>query len=200
VVIGSPSARILAQRLTPIKTNRAAREDLRVTKPLPRSRDISLRDARPEDAAELVRVLIRTKEESFSGPIDPHDRDFDFWHDRWRRYLQEGSRAQKSLGDGFAILAQTEGELVGFAGYHHTRRWECDAELESIYVRLSHQGRGVGTRLLREILQRLRADGSRSLCVGYRPDNPYKRFYFKHGAIEINPHWAVWRRLPGERL
>jgi GNAT superfamily N-acetyltransferase len=158
--------------------------------------EVQLRDARPEDAAEMVRVLIRTKEESFPAPIDPHDLDFDFWHDRWQRYLSEGSRAQKSLGDGFAILAEIEGRLLGFAGYHHTRRWDCDAELESIYVRLSRQGGGIGTRLLQEIFRRLGADGSRSLCVGYSPANPYKRFYSKHGAIEINPHWAVWRRLP----
>ena len=162
-----------------------------MTKLPSRSPDILLCNARPEDAAEIVRALIRTKEESFFQLIDPHDRDFDFWHDRWRRYLEEGSRAQQASGDGFAILARMKGALVGFAAYHHTRWWDCDAELQAIYVRLSHQGRGVGTRLLREIMQRLRGDGSRSLCVGYSPDNPYKRFYLKHGAIEINPHWAV---------
>jgi GNAT superfamily N-acetyltransferase len=115
-----------------------------------------LSDARPEDAAEMVRVLIRAKEESFPQLVDAHDRNFDFWHDRWRLYLAEGS----------------------------------------IYVLLSHQGRGIGTRLLREIVRRLQADGSRSLCVGYSPRNPYKRFYSKHGAVEINPHWAAWRSLP----
>jgi GNAT superfamily N-acetyltransferase len=155
-----------------------------------------LSDARPEDAAEMVRVLIRAKEESFPQLVDAHDRNFDFWHDRWRLYLAEGARAQQSLGDGFAILARSEGRLAGFAAYHHTRRWDCDAELESIYVLLSHQGRGIGTRLLREIVRRLQADGSRSLCVGYSPRNPYKRFYSKHGAVEINPHWAAWRSLP----
>lgn len=144
-----------------------------------------------------MRVLIRTKEESLRKPIDPHDLDFDFWHDRWWRYVAEGSTAQKSLGDGFAILALRSEHVCGFAAYHHTRRWDCDAELESIYVRLKHQGHGIGTMLLQEIVMRLRAEGSRSLCVGYAPDNPYKRFYFKHGAIELNPHWGVWRSLPG---
>jgi GNAT superfamily N-acetyltransferase len=143
-----------------------------------------------------VRVLIRTKEESLAGLTNDHDRNFDFWHDRWRRYIEHGSSAQKALGDGFTILAESAGRLIGFAAYHHTRRWGCDAELESLYVLLSHQGRGVGTTLLREIVGRLRAEGSRSLCVGYSPHNPYKRFYSKHGAVEINPHWAAWCRLP----
>ena len=167
-----------------------------MTRPFSLAPDFSLCDARPEDAAALVRVLIATKQESFPQPVDPHDLDFNFWRDRWQRYLRHGSSAQKSVGDGFAILAKRDSEIVGFAGYHHTRRWNCDAELESIYVRLRWQRRGVGTALLREICQRLRADGSQSLCVGYSPGNPYKRFYLKHGAVEINPHWAVWRPLP----
>lgn len=158
--------------------------------------DLRLRDARPEDAAELVRVLIRTKEESFPSLIDSHDRDFHFWHDRWYGYLNEGSRAQYALGDGFGILAESGAELIGFAAYHHTRRWRCDAELQSMYVLRHQQGRGAGTALLHEVVRRLREDGSSSLCVGYDPANPYKRFYVKHGAVEINPHWAVWRELP----
>jgi GNAT superfamily N-acetyltransferase len=159
-----------------------------------------LRDARPDDAADVARLLIRTKEESWPGPIDPHDQDFDFWHNRWRAYIAEGSRAQKSLGDGFVILALVDGEFAGFAGYHHTRRWDCHAELESIYVRLRYQRRGIGTALLREIIRRLAAEGSQSLCVGYAPHNPYRQFYRKHGAVEINPHWAVWRILSAAGL
>jgi ankyrin repeat protein/GNAT superfamily N-acetyltransferase len=158
--------------------------------------EILLSDASPDDAAEIARVMIRTKQESFAQPLDPHDCDFDFCFDRWQRYLQQGSGAQQSLGDGFVILAKRGGQLIGFAAYHHTRRLECDAELQAIYVLSGHQARGTGTKLLSEILRRLAADGSRSLCVGYAPGNPYKRFYAKHGAVEINPHWAVWRTLP----
>jgi GNAT superfamily N-acetyltransferase len=160
----------------------------------------AIRDARPEDAASIARVEIRTKEESFPPPLDPRDVDFPFRHDRWQRYLTEGSRAQHALGDGFAILAESAGQIAGFAAWHHTRRWQCDAELQSIYVLRPHQGLGIGTLLLREISARLRAGGSSSLCVGYAPDNPYRRFYRKHGAVEINPHWAVWRPLPTEAV
>lgn len=157
---------------------------------------IVLRDASPEDTVALVRVLIRTKEESLPTLTDDHDRDVAFWEDRWYGYIKHGSRAQQALGDSFTILAECVGQLAGFAAYHHTRRWNCDAELQSLYVLPDHQRLGIGTMLLQEIIRRLRAEGSTSLCVGYAPDNPYKRFYAKHGAIEINPHWAVWRELP----
>jgi GNAT superfamily N-acetyltransferase len=152
-----------------------------------------IRVATPEDAGALAAILIASKEASFPELIDDHDRNAPFWTDRWKGYLTTGSRAQMSRGDGFAFLAELNGRAVGFAAYHHTRRHGTDAELESIYVLKEAQRRGLGTELLRLIAGRLREDGSRSLCVGYDPRNPYKSFYLKHGALEIEPHWAVWR-------
>ncbi len=160
---------------------------------------IRLRDASFDDASGIARVLIETKVESIPSLVDEQDRDFEFWQERWLRYLRDGSTAQKSRGDGFAILAESGTDLAGFAAYHHTTRWGCDAELQSLYVRLAWQRRGVGGALLGEVMRRLRAEGSRSLCVGFAPENPYKRFYFKHGAVAINPHWAFWAALPGGR-
>ena len=156
---------------------------------------IVIRNAAPDDAATIVRVMIETKQASTIGPLDPHDLDADFWLERWRVYIAAGSKAQYAKGDGSCIIATIDGNGVGFAAWHHTSRWDCDAELQSIYVLPHAQRRGIGTRLFETVLGRLQADGSRSLCVGYAPDNPYKRFYAKHGAVEIEPHWAVWRSL-----
>jgi GNAT superfamily N-acetyltransferase len=157
--------------------------------------NLTIREATPEDVDTIVAILIASKEASFPDTVDDHDRDVAFWTNRWRGYLTEGSRAQQSRGDGIAFLAEIDGRPVGFAAYHHTTRHNTDAELQSIYILKEAQGQGVGTRLLRVIAGRLHADGSRTLCVGFGPENPYKCFYFKHGAVAINPHWAVWRDL-----
>jgi GNAT superfamily N-acetyltransferase len=154
-----------------------------------------IREATESDVATIVAILIASKESSFPDLIDDHDRNAPFWANRWRRYISDGSTAQMSRGDGFAFLVETAGRAVGFAAYHHTIRHDTDAELESIYVLKEAQGRGLGTQLLREIASRLHADGSRTMCVGYDPRNPYKRFYLKNGAVEISPHWAVWGDL-----
>jgi GNAT superfamily N-acetyltransferase len=162
---------------------------------------LCIRDATPADTDTLVAILIATKEGSFPHLVDDHDRDVQFWIDRWRGYLTQGSSAQMSRGDGFALLAEISGRPVGFAAYHHTARHAADAELESIYVLKDAQGQGVGTELLAIIGGRLHAEGSRTMCVGYDPRNPYKRFYRKHGAVEISLHWALWldvsRLAPG---
>ena len=61
------------------------------------------------------------------------------------------------------------------------------------------QGRGIGTHLLGTIAHRLQADGSRRMCVGYDSESRYKRFYMKHGAVELAPGspWAIWHDLAG---
>jgi len=142
-----------------------------------------------------VAILIATKEASLPELTAAHDRDVQFWTTRWRDYLTEGSRAQQSRGDGVAYVAESDGRAVGFVAYHHTKRHGADAELESIYVLPGAQRHGIGSALLRVVARRLVKEGSRSLCVGYDARNPFKSFYAKHGATELNRQWAIWRDL-----
>jgi GNAT superfamily N-acetyltransferase len=156
---------------------------------------ITIRPATANDVDAIVHILIATKESSLAHSITNQDRDVALWIDRWHRYITRGSSAQFACGDSFTFLAEIEKQPIGFAAYHHTSRHGTDAELQSMYVMKTSQGQGVGTALLRLIASELTNDGSATMCVGYSPDNPYKRFYLKHGAAEINPHWAVWHDL-----
>jgi GNAT superfamily N-acetyltransferase len=155
----------------------------------------TLRLATEYDVDTIVELLIAVKEQSLAALITDHDRNAPFWRERWRRYIVEGSSAQYARGDGWAFLAEVDGWPIGFAAYHHTARHGADAELQAIYVLHEMQGLGVGSQLLRRIARRLVADGSRTMCVGYDPRNPYKWFYARHGAVEIDPHWSIWRDL-----
>jgi GNAT superfamily N-acetyltransferase len=156
--------------------------------------DLIVRLATVRDVDAVVRVLVATKEASFPDTTDDHDRDIPFWTRRWRGYIVDGSRAQKSLGDGWVFIAETGNGPVGYVAYHHSTRLGTDAELQNIYVLKEAQGRGIGTRLLGVVAHRLHADGSRSLCVGYDANSPYRTFYLKHGAHETGPGapWAIW--------
>jgi ribosomal protein S18 acetylase RimI-like enzyme len=156
-----------------------------------------IRRATVADTDTIVRVLIASKEASFPDSIDDHDRDVGFWTRRWRGYIASGSHARQSSGDGWVFVAEIEHVPVGFIAYHHTTRHGTDAELQNIYVLKEWQDRGIGTHLLGTIAHRLDADGSRSMCVGYDSDSPYKRFYMKYGAEEMEPGspWAIWRDL-----
>ena len=146
-------------------------------------------DAAVVDARAASELILASKRGSFDV-LEPRDSDVEHAVQSWERYLGTGSTAQAATGDGFGVFALLAGRRVGFAAYHHTRRYDCDAELQKIYVLKTAQGRGVGTAMLRLIADRLVADGSKTMCVGYDPANPYKRFYAKHGTVEINPHWS----------
>lgn len=149
------------------------------------------------DAGTVVRILIASKEASFPDTIEEHDRDVAFWTRRWRDYIVRGRVPLQPFGDGWVFLAEVAGAPVAYVAYHHTRRLGTDAELQNIYVLKEWQGRGVGTHLLGVVAHRLHADGSRSMCVGYDSNSPYKRFYVKHGAVETEPGspWAIWHDL-----
>jgi GNAT superfamily N-acetyltransferase len=156
-----------------------------------------IRRAAAGDTDAVVRILIASKEASFPDTIDDHDRDVQFWSRRWRDYIIRGSLPLSVFGDGWVFLAESGGMAVAYVAYHHTRRHGTDAELQNIYVLKEWQGRGIGTHLLGTVAHRLQADGSRSMCVGYDANSPYKRFYMKYGAVETErgSPWAIWHDL-----
>lgn len=151
-----------------------------------------IRIASADDVGQIVDIYVAAKTASIPELVEDYDRDVAFLRTRWYNYITSGSRAQMAAGDGFTFIAEDDDRPVGYAAYHHTRRHGAQAELQSIYVLKEAQGRGVGTGLLQVIAGRLVDEGSTTMCVGYDPRNPYRRFYVKHGAVEINPHWSMW--------
>ena len=154
-----------------------------------------VRRATIADTDTVVRILVASKEASFPETVDEHDRDIPFWTRRWRGYIAHGSQARQSRGDGWVFIAEVQDVPVGYVAYHHTARLGTDAELQNIYVLKEWQGHGVGTHLLGVVAHRLYADGSRTMCVGFDAESPYKRFHMKYGAVETTPGspWAIWR-------
>ena len=155
--------------------------------------EVEIRAATADDAETIIAIYRDSKLASLPELVESYDHDVAFLTNRWRSYIVEGSRAQMSKGDGFVFIAYSEQKPVGYAAHHHTARHNADTELQSLYVLREAQGKGVGTALLQLIADRLILEGSKTMCVGYDPRNPYRRFYLKHGAVEINPHWAVWK-------
>jgi GNAT superfamily N-acetyltransferase len=157
-----------------------------------------IRLATADDTDTVVRILIASKEASFPDSIGDHDRDVEFWTNRWREYITSGSRAQMSRGDGWVFIAEVGGRPVGYIAYHHTTRHGTDAELQNIYLLKEYQRQGIGTHLLAMVAQQLLIDGSRTMCVGFDEFGPYKQFYFKHGAVALAPGapWAIWDNVP----
>ena len=62
-------------------------------------------------------------------------------------------------------------------------------EIERIYVRRSHLGKGVGAELMRYAVERARRDNLEYVWLGVREHNPRAlRFYEKHGFYRFGEH------------
>lgn len=70
-------------------------------------------------------------------------------------------------------LESAEGELLGFASYGTFRGWPAYKYTveHSVYVHRDHRGRGVGSRLLQEILARAEQQGVHVLVGGIDASN-----------------------------
>jgi len=95
---------------------------------------------------------------------------------------------------GIACFVATvrENEIVGYAfgGPTHVPEPGFNGELRAIYLLQSHQGRGIGTALVREIARHLLATGRTNMIVWAFAENPYRRFYEKLGGRPVGQRTA----------
>ncbi|MCH8051249.1 MAG: N-acetyltransferase [Chloroflexi bacterium] len=83
------------------------------------------------------------------------------------------------------IVAEEEGRVVGWGclrGFRTKVAYRFTAE-DSVYIHEEHRGRGVGTRLLAELIERAKKGGLHTLMAGVTEGNPasealHKRFGF----------------------
>ena len=85
--------------------------------------------------------------------------------------------------DAEVVGAEADGELAGYAAY-----WVMfdQAELGNIAVAPEWRGRGVGTRLLEAVIERVAERGVRELYLEVRVSNEVaQRLYRKYGFREV---------------
>ena len=125
-----------------------------------------------------------------SDPAGPADR-------RMARYLLGEHHPQKALDPRVMYLAEEGEKVVGYIGGHLTERYECDGELQYLYVTPPYRRTGVASQMLRLLGRWFEAHDATRICVDVVPDNERARaFYTSHGATRLNDHWLVWSGLP----
>jgi len=126
------------------------------------------------------------------GLETPEIYDFQRLLIRWDGYVRRVQNPQHALEPRILFAAFATSQMVGYIAGHFSGRHGAQGELQSLYVLKDYQGQGIGTCLLARLAHWFVAHDRRTVCVGIHPDNPYKRFYEKHGARYINKHWLVW--------
>jgi GNAT superfamily N-acetyltransferase len=110
------------------------------------------------------------------------------------RYLAREHHPQHALAPRVLWMAEQGNAPIGYAAGHLTRRFDCDGELQWIYVTAAHRRRGVASALLRRLAAWFAERGARRVCVDVGDDDA-RPFYRRHGAVDLNRHWMVWEDI-----
>lgn len=158
---------------------------------------MSVRRARPEDAAAIAAVHVRTWQAAYEhvfGPerlagLDPERRRLG-----WERELSEHP------DDDDVFVAEQDGTVVAFASAGPAGDEPGEGELYAIYALPEAWGSGAGPALMREALAALRARGFAEAMLWVLEDNPRaRRFYEREGwrlddaesGRKVEPHLGV---------
>lgn len=143
---------------------------------------MNVREARIEDAEPIAHVHLDSWKTTYPGIIP-------------QAYI-DGLRVENGIAnwqerlDGhgpLTLVAEDAAGVFGFASggamVHPVEGF--DGELAAIYLLASHQRRGAGAKLVREIARGLRDQGFRSMVVWALRENPACGFYQRMGAVRV---------------
>ena len=133
-----------------------------------------IRPARPEEATAVALVHIETWRVAYAHvfPSEELERMSD------ERVERRAEMHRRSL----PIVAEVDGEIVGFVSVGPANDDDADGELYAIYVLPTHWATGVGRALIQAGEDRLRELGHREAVLWVLEDNPRaRRFYERAG-------------------
>jgi len=158
-----------------------------------RVRDVTIRRARPSDAAALARVQVDSWRETYRGMLpENHLAALSYaGHERlWRRTL---------AGPSATFLAVIGGQIVGLASGGRCRSHQAfSGELHLLYVLRSAQGRGAGRALFDAVHYALAVAGLPDLVVWVLAANRPARAFYEH--LGLRPVGEGSSLLGGVRL
>ena len=101
---------------------------------------LTVREATVDDVVGLG--VMRAPDEA-AGPADP----------RMARYLLGDHHPRLALEERVIVVAEVDGAAVGYTGGHRTTRYDCDGELQYLYVTPQHRRTGVAGEMIRSLAE-----------------------------------------------
>lgn len=145
---------------------------------------IQYREASHQDVPALARIRAAEWETK------------EYWQKRITGYLDRTHHPQHALQPRIIYLAQEDDNVIGFVAGHLTRRFECEGELEWINVVKERRGRDIAATLLRHLAEWFASRNALRVCVDVSRENTIaRRFYARHGGVDLKPHWMVWEDI-----
>lgn len=134
-----------------------------------------------EELIVIQQIAHQTWPSTFAGILSSAQIDYML---HWM-YDLKMLESQMEKGHGF-LVAEEDGEAIGFAGYEHNHLIGSISKLHKLYLLPSSQGKGVGKSLILEVIQSAREAGQKSLILNV---NKYNKkaidFYLALGFVII---------------
>jgi ribosomal protein S18 acetylase RimI-like enzyme len=143
--------------------------------------DLQVRKASEEDILSMAQI--RAREWGTE----------DYWITRIGDYMRGESHPQHALMPRIIFVAEDKEKIVGFIAGHRTTRLGCNGELEWINVIPEYRKNGVASELLNYLAKWFVEQNAVKVCIDVAAENiTAQKFYRKHRATNLNPHWLYW--------
>ena len=111
-------------------------------------------------------------------------------------YLEGRHHPHLALEPRTVWIAESGVNIIGYVGGHLTRRFDCDGELQYLYVAPPYRRTGVAGALVRLLAQWFVEQGAHRICVNVNAHSPGAHPFYRHlGAEELRQHWMVWQDI-----
>ncbi len=150
---------------------------------------IHIRIARITDAAALANLAQKTFRDTFSKENNPENMDA-YCASAYGTAIQAQELQQADLE---VFLVEKDTKLIAYAYLREKANPSIQAEkpleIQRFYVDSNWHGQGVAQTLMQALLERAKICGADTLWLGVWERNPRaKRFYEKHGFLEVGSH------------
>lgn len=117
--------------------------------------------------------------------------------ERMIAYFEGRLHPQKALLPRVIYVAEEANAMIGYIAGHLTQRYDCDGELEWIYVVPERRRGGIASGLMPHLAAWFRQQNAASVCVNVAGWTTVAiHFYAKHGAAPMKPGWMLWTDFP----
>ncbi|PPA70765.1 GNAT family N-acetyltransferase [Jeotgalibacillus proteolyticus] len=143
-----------------------------------------IREAIKEDALAISEVRIASWRTTYAGIVDP---DFleGMTPEKWAEAWAKGNKKE----DSFTYVAREAGSVIGFVigGLERDKKYpDYPFEIYAIYLLQEHQGKGIGTKLIKRMADSLSGLGVGGVLIWALDENPCSSFYKKLGGQPID--------------
>lgn len=144
---------------------------------------IQIRKALPEELPIVREIAHKTWPDTFAGILSPPQIDYMLK----LMYNLKTLESQLSEKGQVFLLAEEEGEFLGFAAFELNYSEGEKAKLHKIYILPSAQGKGLGKKLINEVSDQAKANGQKSLLLNVNKFNQRAiDFYAYLGFKEVS--------------